>query len=430
MNSKVKKLDKKVNKRIKRIKRKVRKLTKNMRKKPRARGMYAATTKGFRKDFQVLSQSGNTMRVKGRDLVYSIPTSLSSENDCDIITVIPCNPAYWTGTRISAIASGYQNYRPLKFRITYVPQCAVTQQGNVLGGTLWSMSPNNENLQQTLRTSNGGMLTQCYKSKAITVQLKRNLQFNLFRTGGKFDQQSNPFIFMALSIACVDSNNNKIVPGYFYVTYEYELKNPIGNTISYVNSNLVKKSDQYNNYLNSAAVVCKSSKISIGSILQVDDGKYFYNEEEKNLEENDFLWYFCNSSNQNNIAPEPEPEPIPEPDPIIIQYDATGTGTGASKSFTWGVLVYIVNEGANEVDVYSKLRTGSNGNQNWSMAIADGWKYYVQLSSSEGLNYASWYSNNSFAGNISAITYNSSSQTIDYHSVIKRDLVHVEFEEA
>lgn len=430
MNSKVKKLDKKVNKRIKKIKRKVKKLTKNIRKRPRARGMYAATTKGFKKDFQVLSQSGNTMRVKGRDLVYSIPTSLSTENDCDVITVIPCNPAYWTGTRISAIASGYQNFRPLKFKITYVPQCAVTQQGNVLGGTLWSMSPNNENLQQTLRTSNGGMLTQCYKSKSINVQLKRNLQFNLFRTGGEFDQQSNPFIFMALSIACIDTNNNKIVPGYFYVTYEYELKNPIGNTITYINSNLIKKTDQYNEYLNVSAVVCKSEKISIGSILQINEGKYQYNNEEKEIEENDYLWYFCNTSGKTNVQPQPSPEPTPEPQIIKIPYDATNIGTGGSKTFSWGHLVYIVNEGANEIDVYTKMRTGSNGNLNWSMAIADGWRYYVVNSSSEGLNYASWYSNTSFVGNLSAITLNSTNQVIDYHSVIKTDSVEVEFEEA
>lgn len=430
MNSKVKKLDRKVNKRIKKIKRKVKKLTKNIRKRPRARGMYAATTKSFKKDFQVLSQSGNTMRVKGRDLVYSIPTTLSSENNCDIITVIPCNPAYWTGTRISAIASGYQNYRPLKFKITYVPQCAVTQQGNVLGGTLWSMSPNNENLQQTLRTSNGGMLTQCYKSKTISVQLKRNLQFNLFRTGSEFDQQSNPFVFMALSIACIDNNNNKIVPGYFYVTYEYELKNPIGNTIAYLNSNLIKKTDQYNNYQNVSAIVCKSDKVSIGSILQINDGKYFYNGEEKEIGNDDYLWYFCNSSSNNNISPEPSPEPAPESEPVIIQYDDTNVGTGASKTFSWGHLIYIVNDGSNEVDIYTKLRTGSNGNNNWSMSIADGWRYYIQNSSSEGLNYATWYSNNSLVGNLSGISYNSSTQTIDYHSVIKMDQIKVEFEEA
>lgn len=317
MNSKINKTIKQ-NKTIKRairrktnkIRRQIKYKVKNIRRRLRRvqyNRMAAAMVKNFKKDFQVLAQTGNTMRVKGRDLVYSIPSSLSTENNTDIITIIPANPAYWTGTRVSAIASGYQNYRPLKFHVSYVPQCAVTQQGNVIAGTLWAMAPSKQNLQQTLRTSNGGMLTQCYKPHTSRVQLRGNLQFNLFRMGGKFDQESNPFIFIALSIATTDQSNNRIIPGYFYVTYEYEFKNPIGNTVQYYNSNIVKKKilDGYNNI---SAINLQQNSAPLGSILQFDDNEYSYNDDKINLTADSLLWYFANSD--STIREEEEPNEV------------------------------------------------------------------------------------------------------------------------
>lgn len=290
-----------------RIKTHIRNKVRNLKRKIRTNQynrMAAAVVKTFKKDFQVLTQTGNTMRVKGRDLVYSIPSKLDTDNNTDVITVIPANPAYWTGTRISAIAAGYQNYRPLRFDISYVPQCAVTQQGNVIAGTLWAMAPSKQNLQQTLRTSNGGMLTQCYNPKTSRVQLKGNLQFNLFRMGGKFDQESNPFIFIALSIATIDTNGNRIIPGYFYVTYEYELKNPIGNTIQYYNSNIVKKK-LLDGFSNISAINLQQNSAPMGSILQFDDSEYTYNDDKIDLEPESLLWYFANSDSA--IKQEEEP---------------------------------------------------------------------------------------------------------------------------
>jgi type III secretion system FlhB-like substrate exporter len=53
--------------------------------------------------------------------------------------------------------------------------------------------------------------------------------------GGAIDQESNPFIFIALQIGCTDANSQPIIPGYFYITYKYILKNPIGTGIMYQN---------------------------------------------------------------------------------------------------------------------------------------------------------------------------------------------------
>lgn len=286
ISKKINKLKRTQNKKTQNIKRKITRLRRRAK-----RQMPVATRQTFRKQFYVLRQSNNSMRIRGCDLVYKIPNTLNITTS-DVMTIIPANPAYWTGTRISAIAAGYQNYRPIKFQVTYVPHCAVTQQGNVLAGTLWSMSPSDENLQQTLKTSNGGMLTQCYVPKTTQVNLKSNLQFNLYRMGGKFDQESNPFIFIALAIATTDSNNNKIVPGYFYLNYEYELKNPIGNTVEYYNSMITHKIQT--DYANITCVNCSLNSPPIGSILQFDNGAFHYNDQIINLDADAYVWYFCN----------------------------------------------------------------------------------------------------------------------------------------
>lgn len=246
----------------------------------------------FQRRFRMKAQNGTSVRVAGRDLIYQIPETINT-NQTTVLTVIPCNPAYWLGTRVAALAAGYQNYRPIKFKAHYIPQCAVTQQGNVLAGTLWAMSPNKENLQQTLRTSNGGMLTQCYKQATSNVKLGANLQYNLYRMGGKFDQESNPFTFIAIAIAVVN-DNKKVNPGYFSVEYEYEFKNPIGNTIQYYNSGLIQRQHYDGAYQNQTCINCSATTANIGATLQLDNDKYYYNDNEVVIEDTDELWYFSN----------------------------------------------------------------------------------------------------------------------------------------
>lgn len=319
MNSKAK--IKNINRRINKIAKKVKKIKKRrmlnkrqpryiIRRRRKRRNLAAAYTKSFKREFSILRQTGTSMRVKGRDLIYKIPNSLESNNNTDVITVIPCNPAYWTGTRMAAISAGYQNYRPIIFKVTYVPQCAVTQQGNVIGGTIWNMSPNDSNLQQTLRTSNGGMLTQCYKPFTTNIELGTNLQFNLFRMGGKFDQESNPFIYIAMSIGTKDNNNNNIIPGYFYVHYEYELKNPIGDTIKYFNSGLIQNIAKPNIYVNETLINCNDTHANIGATIQYDQGYTWF---DKNIliDDTSYVWYFCNQIKVDAIEPEVDELIIP-----------------------------------------------------------------------------------------------------------------------
>jgi hypothetical protein len=330
---------KKTKTKTKNRKRKIRRrrvLRKNMLR--RNRRIPAAYTKNFNKMFKVVRQDGNSMTVKGRDLVYAIPDGLKAEfQDTSVVTVIPCNPCYWVGTRVSAIANGYQNYRPLKFTVHYVPQCAVTQQGNVICGTLWNQTPASSNLQQTLRTSSGGVLTQCYKPATSVVSMRSNLQFNLFRCGGKFDQESNPFNFIAISVGCTDASDTKIIPGYFYVNWEYSFKNPIGYSTAFRNSGLKPLSEMDLTMANTTLISCQADKdvgTEVGMIIQVDKAKdsdellFTYNNTNLNLSKNSSLlcWNFSNRPLTEN-----EIEHIP--DSYEYPYTLTGNiGTGAQGS--------------------------------------------------------------------------------------------------
>lgn len=271
-----------------------------------ARRLPAATTQSYTKQFRILYQDGNTVKVTGRDLIYKIPDELTQQLATNVITVIPANPAYWIGTRIAALAQGYQNYRPVAMKIHYVPQCAVTQQGNIIAGTLWDQAPTFESLQQSLRTSNGGLLTQCYKPATSVIRMKTNLQYNLYRMAGQFDQQSNPFIYMAMAIACNNSNDQPIIPGYFYVTWSFILKNPIGQSITYLNSGLTtydKIDPTPANKTVVYATTSESNTLPCGAIIQLEDDdsndnlvQPKYNNSDVTINVNDIIWQFSNTA--------------------------------------------------------------------------------------------------------------------------------------
>lgn len=236
----------------------------------RGRTLPAALTLNTPKRFNNIITTGTSATVTGCDLIYSIPDTIEAAyQNTQVIALLPCNPAYWLGTRVSAIAQGYQNYRPLKFEVIYVPQCAVTQQGNVLAGSLWDVAPSDNNLQQTLKTSNGGMLTQCYQTSTSIVRMKSNLQYNLYRMGGTIDQESNPFVYIALAIGCTNANGNRIIPGYFYVRYSYIFKNPIGTGIKYQNSQLIQLSSKNQFLLNASLYLAQSIRTANGLEIPV-----------------------------------------------------------------------------------------------------------------------------------------------------------------
>jgi hypothetical protein len=109
--------------------------------------------------------------------------------------------------------------------------------------------------------------------------------------GGPIDQESNPFVYIALAIACRDGNNNRIVPGYFYIRYTYVLKNPIGTGINYQNSQLTTRLAKTTYLMNASVYLCtpiesiNGLQLPTGSRVDVEYDnnnnnpiyKYFYN---------------------------------------------------------------------------------------------------------------------------------------------------------
>lgn len=189
-------------------------------------------------------------------------------------------------------------------KFTYIPQCAVTQQGNVIAGTLWNQAPSNDNIQQSLRTSNGGQMSQCYKGFTSIVRLKSNLQYNLYKTAGQFDQESNPFLYIAMAVGCKQGDDH-IIPGYFYVTWSFLLKNPIGNTNVFNNSGIttydeIKENAAYDNKT-IVFLTPDDDELQMGSILQLEknnDGELqaYYNGTYYEMADDDVVWYFSNST--------------------------------------------------------------------------------------------------------------------------------------
>lgn len=175
--------------------------------------------------FKIIPGS-NGVRVMGCDLVNSVPSEVNADDNF-IFSTITCNPCYWTGTRIAQVGAMYMNYRPIRLYFCYIPQVSVSQAGTVVMGTVWNGAAPTDNLQQTLFTSNGGMMTQCYVPCVSEIKLGSNLPQNIFNTNGPLEQGTNPFMFMAALRGAA------VVPGYFYVAYEYEFKNALGQAWDY-----------------------------------------------------------------------------------------------------------------------------------------------------------------------------------------------------
>lgn len=178
------------------------------------------------------------MTIGGCDLVTPISRQVVT-HEGDALTVFSCitaNPAYWTGTRIAGIAPLYQDYRPLKMIFRYIPQVAVTQSGTVVMGTIWKGASPSSDFQQTLVTSNGGNMINCYIPANSAIELGANLDRNLYGVSGELSPETNPFLFLATTRGCLDAEGNQVVPGYFYVEYVFRLKNPIGEAWKFIRS--------------------------------------------------------------------------------------------------------------------------------------------------------------------------------------------------
>lgn len=189
--------------------------------------------------FERMSSQNNdqTVTIRGMDLVQAIPVINDQTSQSDgIFLTIPSNPAYWKGTRIGALAQGYAQFRPLEFSVKYVPSVPVTVPGQVVYGTLWNTGTKEQNLQQSLATSNGGGITTCYQYAWSRVSCnKQTLPQQFYVTGDNMsDEHVNPFTWFAFYTGNALGDFKSVsAPGYAIVYWKYKFTVGIGESREY-----------------------------------------------------------------------------------------------------------------------------------------------------------------------------------------------------
>lgn len=268
------------------------------------RTLPASYIASLRPRYSIVSKGINSVRVSGVDLVYAMPDVIQA-NNVGIFTLIPANPAYWTGTKIAKLAGAYMNYRPIQMRFSYVPQVAVTQQGTVYMGTFWNGASALPNIQQSLVSSNGGTTTPCYSPKDTSIALGTNLPQNLFTMCGPLGPNTLPFIFIA-GVAGAD-----VVPGYFYVTYTFEFKNPVGDAWRYTRTEVMDVSDMppYSTHENASAVLLSSSgRFGPGTIFDFETSGLYYHGSKVKLDPTSSIILFYSDQSESSFIESKAPK--------------------------------------------------------------------------------------------------------------------------
>lgn len=172
--------------------------------------------------------------VKGYDL---LPNFKLGSN---ISFYIPSNPTSWNGTRIAAIASGYQSYRPLVFKIHYRPQTGSNSKTAVFIGTLWQTNyiTDREALEPSLLTSPGGVYTPAWQSCVSTVHCGTYLPQRMFPTRDPH-LTTVPFAVVVRSTDGGAGDPSVPMAGRLFVEYVYEFRNAIGSGAGFSPSTVV-----------------------------------------------------------------------------------------------------------------------------------------------------------------------------------------------
>lgn len=386
----------------KRVRRRLRKKVKQtiMNKRPvrRLNRIPAAIARRFNKQWRIIRQDSTSVTITGKDLIYSIPDSMIGNNLSNVMTIITANPAYWIGTRMATMASSYQNYRPISLSVTYVPYCGSTQVGTVIGGTIWQQAPVHNALQQSLQTSNGGFMTQAYAPMTRSIILGSNLQKNLYQMGGDLEEQSNPFIFLAITQGCYNERNERIIPGFFYIQYTYTLKNPIGTSVAFNTSAAISVSNisksvhrtLFNITLPTETQV-NTTQIPIGTLIHCETlydeqdkefDAYFIQGTQVELNKNLLVWEFANYP-----ITQPQPQPEDEAVELEVPYSEAIAGDGEIHQIPYGAILYKIYEGyqdptdgryiATLFNMSVKFRVLSNSNTNYPVTLEADHQYFI-----------------------------------------------------
>lgn len=175
------------------------------------------------------SRRGDGEIVRGFDLITS-PLNISGLDNPNISYFITANPASWNGTRIAAIASGYQNYRPLQFKIHYRPQSGSTSEISMFIGTVWQNTyiTDRSSIEPSLVTSPGGTYLPAWQSCCSVVPLGRRLPQRMFPIRDP-DFSTVPFSVVCRASGGGPTDLATAMPGRIFIEYVYEFRNAIGS---------------------------------------------------------------------------------------------------------------------------------------------------------------------------------------------------------
>lgn len=166
-------------------------------------------------DNRAFTSNGGVTRFSGREIVCSI-TTLPNPNT--VTKIINANPRYNPdAVRLYNVARTFQQWKPNKLSLQWVPTVPTTQGGTVTLGTVWSTETIGSSVMSTLNVSNGGVTGAIYTG----LTCKPNLNGRMSQMWYYFNdlaEDSNPFNFAAM----VDVANS----GYLVLHYDYTFSNP------------------------------------------------------------------------------------------------------------------------------------------------------------------------------------------------------------
>lgn len=199
--------------------------SRRFRRMPHPEGIFAGYGSALTSSF-LTTHRGDGCRVRGLDLVTTPLTQ-----GLNISYFITANPVTWAGTRISAVAQGFQNYRPEKFIIHYRPQVGSTSNVSVFIGTIWQSNSiySREAIEPSLLTSPGGTYLPAWQSSTSIVPLGAKLPQRMFPIR---DPSADvvPFAVVARSSAGGPDAESIALPGRIFIEYDYIFDNAIGSS--------------------------------------------------------------------------------------------------------------------------------------------------------------------------------------------------------
>lgn len=192
-------------------------------------GYGGAVTSSF-----VMNRQSDSCIVTGFDLVpYTAPTHYY------ISYFMPVNPIAWAGTRVAAIASGYQNYRPISIKIHYRPQVGSTDQKSLFLGTLWQQNTINAaaSIEASLLTSAGGTYVPSWQTVSSVVPCGNRLPQRMYPVRDP-DSSVVPFYIVARSSDAGSTGAAVPMPGRIFIEYTFQFHNAIGVSSGYSDWNV------------------------------------------------------------------------------------------------------------------------------------------------------------------------------------------------